>query len=257
VVTYTFSVQNTGNVTLTNLTLSDSLLSGLNCTAIASLAPNATQSFTCTGDTYTVTQADVDTNGGGDSDIDNTATVTGTTPGGGTVTDTDSVAVTLPVQTPALTLTKTAAPTTVTAVGDVVTYTFSVQNTGNVTLTNLTLSDSLLSGLNCTTIASLAPNASQSFTCTGNTYTVTQADIDTSGGGDGDIDNTATVTGTAPGGGTVTDTDCRSDPACPEPCSHTHQDCCPDDGHGCGQCGHLHLLGAEHGQRHSDEPHPK
>jgi large repetitive protein len=207
VITYTFSVQNTGNVTLTNLTLSDSLLSGLNCTTIASLAPNASQSFTCTENTYTVTQADIDTNGGGDGDIDNTATVTGTTPGGGTVTDTDSVAVTLPVQTPALTLTKTAAPTTVTAVGNVVTYTFSVQNTGNVTLTNLTLSDSLLSGLNCTTIASLAPNASQSFTCMGNTYTVTQADLDTNGGGDGDIDNTATVTGTTPGGGTTTDTD--------------------------------------------------
>jgi large repetitive protein len=126
----------------------------LNCTAIASLAPNASQSFTCTGNTYTVTQADIDTNGGGDGDIDNTATVTGTTPGGGTVTDTDSVAVTLPVQTPALTLTKTAAPTTVTAVGNVVTYTFSVQNTGNVTLTNITLSDTLLSGLNCTAIAS-------------------------------------------------------------------------------------------------------
>jgi LPXTG-site transpeptidase (sortase) family protein len=148
IVTYTFSVQNTGNVTLTNITLSDSLLSGLSCTAIASLAPGASQSFTCTGNTYTVLQSDIDNNGGGDGDIDNTATATGTPPSGPDVSDTDSQAVTI-TRTPALTIIKEVSAdntnwndTSVTVVvGDTVFYRVRVSNTGNITLTGLVVND--------------------------------------------------------------------------------------------------------------------
>jgi LPXTG-site transpeptidase (sortase) family protein len=211
VVTYTFSVQNTGTVTLADLTLSDSLLSGLNCTAIASLAPNATQSFTCTGNTYTVTQVDLDNNGGGDGDIDNTATATGTTPGGGTTSDTDSAAVTLPAQNPSLTLTKTptlddtvVAPSGVVNVGDTIIYTFSVQNTGNVTITNIAVTDPLLPTLTCT-IASLVPGTTASCIASNNVYALTQADINA-----GLRANTATATGSDPGNNPVTDTDTQT-----------------------------------------------
>ena len=108
---------------------------------------------------------------------------------------------------PAIELTKSASPTAVTAVGQPVTYSFTVRNTGNVTLTNVTIADTLLAGLVCTPVASLAVGASATVSCTGNTYVVTQTDINTNGGGDGDIDNTATATGTPPVGGPVTDTD--------------------------------------------------
>ena len=41
-------------------------------------------------------------------------------------------------QSPALTLTKTATPTTVTQAGQTVTYRFLATNTGNVTISGLT-----------------------------------------------------------------------------------------------------------------------
>ena len=44
-------------------------------------------------------------------------------------------------QTPALSIVKTADPTTVTAAGDTVDYSFVVTNTGNVTVTGITVTD--------------------------------------------------------------------------------------------------------------------
>ena len=67
--------------------------------------------------------------------------------------------------------------------------TFTVTNTGNVTLTNVTVTDPLIT-VTGTPIASLAPGASDAATFTG-TYTLTQADIDA-----GTLTNTATATGT-------------------------------------------------------------
>jgi large repetitive protein len=198
-ITYSIVVTNTGSATLTNMVVSDPQLTpdSETCTA---LSPG--ENCTLIGN-HTVTQVDVDAGG-----FMNTASVTDddVCPAAGAGVCEDSVTVNF-TQAPGLTLTKTATPSTITVVGDVVTYTFSAQNTGNVTLTNITLSDTLLNGLDCTPIASLAPNATQSFTCTGNTYTSTQADLDNNGGGDGDIDNTATAVGTNPAGGTTSDTD--------------------------------------------------
>ena len=85
------------------------------------LAPGA--SMTCTA-TYTITQADLD---GGS--VTNTAKASAN----GTDSNTDDETVTA-VQTPALSLVKTATPTTYDAVGDVIGYSYLVKNTGNVTL---------------------------------------------------------------------------------------------------------------------------
>jgi len=203
-VTYTFAVENTGNVTLTDVSVTDPLLPNLACTAVT-LAPGETQTLTCTaGNVYTLTQADV--NAGSRA---NTATGAGTTPNGGTVNDTDDETVTI-AGAPQLTLTKTAGAITDTDtpangagdVGDTVTYTFAVENTGNVTLTNVNVTDPLLPNLACTAVT-LAPGETQTLTCTaGNVYTLTQADVNA-----GSRANTATGTGTTPNGGTVNDTD--------------------------------------------------
>ena len=192
VIAYTFDVENTGNVTLSNVNVTDPL-SGLGTItpASVSLAPAAMQSFTAT---YTITQADLD-----NGSVMNTATATGTPPTGMDVTDTDNETITAN-QTPAISIMKSASPTTYSAAGDMITYTFDVENTGNVTLSNVNVTD-MLSGLGAITPSSvsLAPGAMQSFTAN---YTITQADVD-----NGSVMNTATATGTPPTGMDVTDTD--------------------------------------------------
>ncbi len=79
---------------------------------------------------------------------------------------------------------KTADATSFSTVGDEITYTILVTNTGKVPLTNVTIKDPL-TGMN-KTIEILEPEASQTFTTR---YLVTQADLDA-----GTINNTAFVT---------------------------------------------------------------
>ena len=70
-------------------------------------------------------------------------------------------------------------------------YTVTVTNTGNVTLTGVTVVDPLHRRENISgeTLAARARRAQIYNT----SYTLTQADLDSNGGGDGDIDNTATA----------------------------------------------------------------
>ncbi|MCZ2340258.1 MAG: hypothetical protein LC104_00505, partial [Bacteroidales bacterium] len=135
-VTYTFTVQNTGNVTLTNVKVDDARL-GISGLAVSpsTLVPGQTGTASAQ---YTITLADVNA-----GHVDNTATATGTPPTGSDVTDTDDETVTA-TQLPAIDLVKSADPKTYSAEGDLVTYTFTVQNTGNVTLTNVKVDDARL-----------------------------------------------------------------------------------------------------------------
>src|SRR5439155_1669836 len=88
-------------------------------------------------------------------------------------------------QSPSLTLAKCASPTTYNAVGQVSTYTYSISNSGNVTLAGpFSVSDDKLPTVSCPT-GSLAPGAS--ITCT-SLHTITQADIDA-----GSVVNTASA----------------------------------------------------------------
>jgi uncharacterized repeat protein (TIGR01451 family) len=205
VIVYDFTATNTGNVTLTNVRVTDPLV-GIVLTGgpIASLAPGATDSTTFSA-TYTLTQADVDA-----GQVINTADVFGTPPTGPDVTDTAGTAVDndLPVITnlgasPSIRLQKTANTTALSVppkVGDVISYAFTVRNTGNVTLSGITLLDPL-PGINVLggPIATLAPGTQDAVTFTA-TYALTQADIDAGG-----VQNQATATGTAPGGAQVSD----------------------------------------------------
>ncbi len=205
VLTYGFAITNTGNVTLTNVTLTD-VLPGLIITGgpIASLAPGATDTTTFTG-SLTLTQAQVDA-----GSVQNQATVTGNDPFGAPVTDLSGTAVNndTPLVTPltagpAIALVKTADASGIAnpaAVGNPVTYAFTVTNTGNVTLTNVTLTD-VLAGIVISggPIPTLAPGASDATTFTA-TYALTQADLDA-----GQVQNQATATGQPPTGAPVTD----------------------------------------------------
>ncbi len=186
VIMYRVVVTNTGNVTLTNVTVVDPL-TGLNITGVT-LAPGASQTF---DSSYTATQADIDTNGGtGDGDVDNTATADSAQTG--PVSDSEDVPI---IQDPSLVVDKAFINVTggnnngvADVAGDVINYSILVTNTGNQTLTNVIVTDPL-TGLDVN-VGTLAPGASATLY---EHYTVTQADLDGKGGGDGDVDNTATA----------------------------------------------------------------
>src|SRR5690606_34758461 len=150
---YTFTERNTGNVTLTNVTVTDdnATVSG----GPISLAPNATDTDSFTA-VHEITQADMDAGA-----VYNIALAEGTTPGGSTVTDESED------PTPCADCTPDPncpdCPTTIvpleqngeievikTAVlidppyryaGDVIEYDIVVRNVGNVTLTNIVVTD--------------------------------------------------------------------------------------------------------------------
>ncbi|NLO28923.1 MAG: Cna B-type domain-containing protein, partial [Actinobacteria bacterium] len=88
--------------------------------------------------------------------------------------------------TPSLAINKEAQEDSFKAVGDVIPYEITLTNTGNITLTGVSLSDSLISSLTLTpNVSTLDPG--ESITATGS-YTITQADLDR-----GYVLNTATA----------------------------------------------------------------
>ncbi|HIH74880.1 MAG TPA: DUF11 domain-containing protein, partial [Methanosarcina sp.] len=204
VVSYQINVTNTGNSSLTNVKVTDSLLvnltgpvESLNSDGILEVG----ETWTYTG-TYIVTLEDMISNGGGDGFINNTVTVDCDQ----LDPKSDSEAVPIGDKTveeiPGCIIDKVVIDVAgkgpegnVTKPGDVISYQINVTNTGNVNLTNVNVTDSLIENLNGP-IESLNNNGvlevGETWTYTGN-YTVTQEDIDSNGGGDGFIENKATV----------------------------------------------------------------
>lgn len=158
----------------------------------SALAPG--ESTTCTASVLP-TQADVNS-----GSIRDTAVAGGSTPQGAPVASNESSATVTAASEPAISLVKSADPATVTAVGDVLTYTFIVTNEGNVTLTGVTVADvpSPPAGPVVVTCPQTTLDAGQSTSCTGS-YSATQDDLDA-----GHIVDTATATGTPPAGDQVT-----------------------------------------------------
>ncbi|MFF5175762.1 choice-of-anchor A family protein [Micromonospora sp. NPDC000089] len=198
-VPYRFLVVNTGNLTLTNVAVTDTQtppssnanLGPISCPA-TTLAPGA--STTCTA-TYTVTQADLD-NGG----VTDSAVARGTPPGTSTPVTSPPSTLTIPQSgaEAAIAVTKTSPTAAINAVGQQVPYRFLVVNTGGLTLTNVAITDTQtppssnanLGPISCP-VTTLTPGAST--TCTA-TYTVTQADLDNDG-----VTDSAVARGTPPG----------------------------------------------------------
>ena len=183
---YQILLANPGNVTLTGVSVHDSM-TGYDLNNLT-LAPDEAQTYFYS---YTLTQADLDTNGGGDGYIDNTAVADSnqTLP----VSDSESEPI---LRTLGMSIDK--AFTGVSGgngnaladfAGDQLNYSFTVKNEGTVTLNNVVVNDDL-TGLN-QTLTTLAPGESQTFL---SSYTLTQADLDTNGGGDGRVDNLGSAT---------------------------------------------------------------
>ena len=188
VISYSYLVTNNGTVAISGLiTVSDDVATDESCPA-GNLNPGA--NLTCTA-SHTITQADLDA-----GSVTNVATATGTDPGGNPVTSPPDTETVTAVQGPSLSIVKTATPSTYSAVGDVISYSYLVTNDGNLTIFGLiTVSDDVATDESCPA-GILNPGAN--LTCTAS-HTITQADLDA-----GSVTNVATATGTDPGGNPVT-----------------------------------------------------
>jgi uncharacterized repeat protein (TIGR01451 family)/LPXTG-motif cell wall-anchored protein len=203
VITYSFTVENLGNVTLTNVTLADTV-GGVTISGgpIATMAPGDDPDVSTFTGSYVITLADINA-----GRFHNVATVTGTPPGENPpVTDDGDADTPLP-QNPGIRLFKNGAlnlgPDGMINPGDTILYTFTVENTGNVTLSGLVLTDLDFGDLDVTCpwdgnpAFDFLPGFVNRENCTAE-YSVTQADIDA-----GEVNNCATIEATTPSEQTV------------------------------------------------------
>ncbi len=203
VINYTFTVENTGNVTLSDVAVTDTKAT-ISGSPIATLAPGEIDTSSVTG-VYTITQADVDA-----GTVDNVAAATAKDPGGNDVerqsrppSGSPGDATSQPMaQNGDYDFVKEAAHVDANGnnlidAGEIINYTFTVENTGNVTLTDIEVTDSRATVSGSPLAGPLAPGAVDATSVTG-TYTVVQADIDA-----GNLDNVAASTATLPDGSEI------------------------------------------------------
>ena len=182
ILTYNITVENTGNVTLTDITITDNNATIINSNLISNLSPSATASIVAT---HTVTQDDIDAgqvvnqaiascnfNGITISDLSDD-------PDPSSLNGDNDPTITFIVQNPELQVFKDDlfpyTPQNL-QVGDIITYNIYVINTGNVTLTDITVTDDNATIINSNLISNLSPGTTVSIVAT---HTVTQDDIDT------------------------------------------------------------------------------
>ena len=163
VITYNYLLSNSGNVTLTGISLADDNVNAQPTCLASTLLPGATT--TCSA-VYTVKQADIDAGG------NLTNNVTATSNEAAAATD----KLDIPVSgTVSMSVDKTSATTSVTAAGQNITYNYLITNTGTQTLTGIVLNDDNVNAQPTCLATSLLPGATT--TCSA-VYTVKQADID-------------------------------------------------------------------------------
>lgn len=167
VITYSYLVTNTGNTPLSGITVSDDKIEG--DISVPDLAPSAQATVTAN---YSITQRDLD-----DGSVTNTAIAkTGTT-----FSNPDTETITA-VQKPELTMIKIGKfidsnGDGYAAIGETISYTFTVKNTGNITLHDVTLVDTIGGvTIHGNPIPTLLVGTEDSSTFSG-TYTITEADL--------------------------------------------------------------------------------
>ena len=205
IIRYSIVIENTGNVTLTTVTLTDDLRDG-NGNELDLTSPQTFDVFTLDpGEiktieaSYTVEQPAADT-----GEVNNTASVVGTAPDGTTVDASQTDVQALIDLSPEISIEKTSdEPSDGTwDLGDTITYTIAVENTGNVTLSDVTVTDILESLATPADTLSLTSGPAYSGTGTFDgvldvgetvsyeaTFEITQAAVDAGG-----VKNTASVT---------------------------------------------------------------
>jgi uncharacterized repeat protein (TIGR01451 family) len=183
-ITYTYLIENTDNVTISSLELIDSELDVITLPT-TTLEAGATCNVTAQ---HTVLISDYESG----FVLENLATIKGIRPDGSTAIAEAETSVELLEYAATLTLEKVADPASVSP-HETIKYTYTVTNTGNVTISDLSLVDSNLGTITLSP-TSLEPGESISAEYD---YEVTVADLP------GPIVNAATVTGEDPLGNEV------------------------------------------------------
>lgn len=208
-IAYSYTVNNTGNVPIENVIVSDAgptFNGNANTGTLSVISPSSatipvsgSQLFTAT---YTISQQDVDNSAGLLNAVQNTASATGASTGGVIAISNESSAESTIAGGAEMEVIKIASSNINVPVGTIITYSYRVTNTGNQTISNITLND-VHNGSGTTPIPggealtndvgqlndsndtisgtngswdSLAPGDEITFTAT---YEVTQQDIDT------------------------------------------------------------------------------
>ncbi|MGW4384886.1 DUF7507 domain-containing protein, partial [Kitasatospora sp. NPDC004531] len=184
-VAYTYTVTNTGRTPLHQIQVTDDHATPVTCDA-TTLLPG--QSTTCHA-TYTVTAADLVL-----GHLTNRAEAFGLNPQDETVVSPPASVVLPVVGRAALSIAKSADAAGPFRVGDTVSYTYTVTNTGTAAVHNLTVTDDHVTSVAC---GSTVLNPGASTLCHGS-YVITAADVSA-----GHVTNTARANGTDPEGGPV------------------------------------------------------
>ncbi len=198
--TFNITVTNDGDVVLNNVTVTDPQ-APLCDNTIGTLNPGQSTSYQCTIDNVM-------------ADFTNVADVTGDPVGGGpAVTATDPTEVIVPCISLEKGSSLDLGVDGVASMGDIITYSYTVTNCGNATLTNVDITEvqALFTGTgnlpnpSAVNPSTLAPGNSGTAIAT---YAITQADINA-----GFVDNQASVVGDDPAGQAVEDDSDTSNPA--------------------------------------------
>ncbi len=195
---YSFTIINTGNQTIKKLKIKDDRIK-LNREIEMDLNPGASWVYK-PNLFYSVTQADLN-----QGKLDNTVNVVAVPPSGIDTPPEESTNTTPPTQTPQIEVQKEATSITsadrtpyednkIHAAGDLITYKFTITNTGNVDVVYLLLNDENLRIKNKEIYTKLAPGDVYEY-ITDPPYEVTQDDMD-----NGSVSNIVTVGGKTPGG---------------------------------------------------------
>jgi uncharacterized repeat protein (TIGR01451 family) len=178
VISYTYQVSNPGYFSLAGqVTVSDDKATNESCPSVNSVGNHDRnldpgEVLTCTA-SYTITQDDINA-----GSVTNIASASA----GGITSPADTATVTA-IQTPALTLAKTADPLTYYQVGQVISYSYQVSNSGNVSLPGpVTVSDDKANNESCPSLSSVGNgdnflDPGESLTCSAS-YNITQTDLE-------------------------------------------------------------------------------
>ena len=187
---YVITVRNTGNVTMSGVTVGDANADpGTVVCATTTVVPGGVVSCTAA---HTVTQGDVDA-----GEVVNVAVGEAVPAVGPPVTDPSDQVIVGGVRSAGLGVLNMSTTVSYTSPGELIGYTFTVVNTGNVTVTGVVVSDANADpGTIICDTTTVVPGASVSCTAV---HTVTQTDVDA-----GRVVNTVNVSGIDPAGAVVT-----------------------------------------------------